>query len=566
MLLCNPKKMSAIFAAVARQPSLLPQNPVGVRLCELFPYLWNTIAAPNEVKPEWETLNKHPLRPRVLWQAWQDKTKLVGVRFGTDTLYGMLDIDRQSPYHPDQDPEALSTLRAALETIGIYRTVLITSSDSGGLHLYIPLPYAVPTFGLASALKQCVEAQGFEVAPGQLEIFPNTKAYGFGGEFIEYNAHRLPLQPASGSVLLDEDGNPTSGDLGRFFAAWDRAASGQSLEEVRAAIAIARSNGNKRRRRRLTIVEDWQQDLQTEINEGWTGYGQTNALLKTIACYGVVFERLTGEALAAFVQSTATNAPGYEDWCRHQPEITRRSTVWARAAEKYYWALGTEPKREGGFTGAPEGSNVIPINQNAQRALDAQRRIREAVERLITAGELPAEATPRKAALERQGISGRTLYKYPDLWHPGHQEAGTATTDPTCKPAQPEGNSADFTVKMGEGIKPPESIQSRKVYTLKPKMKCVILDLSPFQREYARSEINIGSGSELIVQGNPRRTSLTKSATMDTDKDPFKAMVDEEGNFVPLVENHSAMNDDQSFPGYASKVLLNQAGRDSPCI
>jgi hypothetical protein len=474
--------MTAIFATATRQSALLPQNPIGERLCELFPYLWNTITAPNEPQPEWVTLNKYPLRPRVLWQSWEDPETLVGVRFGNDTLYGMLDIDRQSPYHPAQDPEGLATLRAALETIGIYRTVLITSSDSGGLHLYIPLPAAVPTFGLASALRQCVEAQGFTVAPGQLEIFPNTKAYGFGGAFIEYNAHRLPLQPASGSFLLDADGNPTSADLGRFFTAWDRAAAGQSLNEVKAAIAIARSNGNKRRRRRLTIVEDWRQDLQTEINEGWTGYGQTNALLKTIACYGVVFEGLKGEALAEFVRTTAINAPGYGDYCRHQHEITRRATVWARAAEKYYWALGTEPKREGGLTGALEESNVIPLNQNAQRALDAQRRIRAAVERLTVEGHLPSAVTPRKEALEQTGISGRTLYKYPELWHPAHLAGGLVPEGlaGTCKPDHPEAIPGDFGGSQAESVKQPELRQSKQVYTLKENMKCRALVFAPF--------------------------------------------------------------------------------------
>jgi hypothetical protein len=515
MLLCNPKKMTAIFATATRQSALLPQNPLGERLCELFPYLWNTITAPNEPKPEWVTLNKYPLRPRVLWQSWEDPEMLVGVRFDSDTRYGMLDIDRQSPYHPAQDPEGLATLRAALETIGIYRTVLITSSDSGGLHLYIPLPAAVPTFGLASALRQCVEAQGFTVAPGQLEIFPNTKAYGFGGTFIEYNAHRLPLQPASGSFLLDADGNPTSDDLGRFFTAWDRAAAGQSLNEVKEAIAIARSNGNKRRRRRLTIVEDWRQDLQTEINEGWTGYGQTNALLKTIACYGVVFEGLKGEALADFVRTTAINAPGYGDYCRHQHEITRRATVWARAAEKYYWALGTEPKREGGFTGALEDSNVIPLNQNAQRALDAQRRIREAVERLTEEGQLPAEVTPRKEALEQQGISAKTLYKYPELWHPGHQEADATTSDATCKSALPLDNCADFTAGSIEGVNSPEAKQDGKVYTLQGNMKCMAL-----------------------VSGNLRTLSSHLESILNFDSDGLEILYPESS----LVNGHSVSN------------------------
>ena len=522
--------MTTIFATDVRQPTLLPQDPLGVRLCELFPYLWNTIAAPNEVKPAWETLNKYPLRPRVLWQQWQDRTKLVGVRFGTDTQYGLLDIDRQSPYHPAQDPEGLTMLRAALETIGIYRTVLITSSASGGLHLYIPLPYAVPTFGLASALKQCLEAQDFTVGPGQLEIFPNTKAYGFAGEFIEYNAHRLPLQPASGSVLLNEDGNPLSSDLGRFLGTWDWAASGQSLEEVRTAIAIARSNGNKRRRRRLTIVEDWRQDLQTEINAGWTGYGQTNAFLKTIACYAVVFERLSGEGLANFVHDTAMNAPGYADYCRHQHEIRRRATVWARATEKYYWPLGTEPKREGSLTNEAGGNPVIAINQNAQRALDAQRRIREAVEQLTNADQLPDEVTLRKTMLVQQGISARTLYKYPELWHPVYQETVAATIGGVGQPDPLGEDATDLALPMGEGVNSLEPPQSGKVYTLESKMKCVVLDFLPLGPQCSFSELPSAPGTVLISQGIPRRPWLTKSVTTGLDETSLKAIAAQDGD------------------------------------
>jgi hypothetical protein len=47
-------------------------------------------------------------------------------------------------------------MRAALETIGICRTILIRSSWSEGLHLYIPLSSTVPTFGLAKAIKLCL--------------------------------------------------------------------------------------------------------------------------------------------------------------------------------------------------------------------------------------------------------------------------------------------------------------------------------------------------------------------------------------------------------------------------
>jgi hypothetical protein len=76
-------------------------------------------------------------------------------------------------------------------------TLLIRSSHSGGLHLYLPLPELVKTFDLAVALHHCLSAQGFAIASGTLEIFPNPKPYGVE-KIIHYNGHRLPLQPASG--------------------------------------------------------------------------------------------------------------------------------------------------------------------------------------------------------------------------------------------------------------------------------------------------------------------------------------------------------------------------------
>jgi hypothetical protein len=76
------------------------------------------------------------MRPRVLWNDWQDANTLIGVRFTHDTVYGLLDIDAGSDYC---NPDGVAEIRAALETIGITRTVLTRSSWNGGLHLYIPL-------------------------------------------------------------------------------------------------------------------------------------------------------------------------------------------------------------------------------------------------------------------------------------------------------------------------------------------------------------------------------------------------------------------------------------------
>lgn len=467
----NPEKnMTVMIAAEGGQLSLIPRNPLGARLCETFCYRWHTISAENVSAPEWTTNTKYPLRPRVLWQIWNDPTTLIGVRFGSTTTYALIDLDCTSQYHPIRNPDGLKLLFAALETIGIVRSVLVRSSHSGGLHLYLPLPYAVPTFGLAQALKQCLEAQGIAIAAGQVEIFPNTKAYALPGTYIEYNAHRLPLQPDSGSCLLDADGNPQGNDLGQFFRHWDSAAAGQDLETLHEAIVIARRNSSKRKRHRIAPVEEWRADLQTEIAEGWTGQGQTNHLLKTIACYGVVFERLSGDALAAFVETSAVNAPGYEAYCQHQHEITKRSIVWARAAEQYWWALGSAHLRTSTAYGDLEtGSNVIPINRNQARAEDAQRRIREAVARLQAAEQLPAEITSRVQVLIRTAqTSLQTLYRNRDLWHPNHlkdEAAEGVITDETD-------DLSLSSIETGDPQETPKLSESEKLHTERENMKC----------------------------------------------------------------------------------------------
>ncbi|MBD2097708.1 hypothetical protein H6F90_21670 [Trichocoleus sp. FACHB-591] len=443
----------------------LPLSPLGRRLCETFPYLWQAILGVNEPDPQWQTITKHPIRPRVLWRLWQDSAQLIGVRFSGQTRYGIIDIDYESLYHPTQDSEAVKALRTALETIGLYRSILVRSSWSEGLHLYIPLPEEVPTFGLASALKQCLEAQGFIVKPGQLEIFPNCKAYALPGTYTEYNAHRLPLQPASGSCLLDNDYNPISDDLESFFQQWDTAAAGQALEELRSAIATARAN-RKTKRHRSNIVGDWQQDLLGDIQEGWTGHGQTNHLLKTIACYGVVFEGLTAEALAKHVHQTAISSPGYQQWCRHQHEITLRSQVWARAAEGYYWPLGSSPKRLGTLH-SDGNNNVVPFN--LARSEDAQQRIKAAFKHLEEQKQLPPNATARAKAIAQQGgVSTKTLYRYLELWHPSHQ---SDYENETCKIPDSETVLASFATSEAKSTELSKPVEDKEFYTYKKFMK-----------------------------------------------------------------------------------------------
>lgn len=449
----------------------LPLDPVGQRLCLTFPYLWQAIVGVNDAVPQWQTVQKYPLRPRVLWRLWQDSSQLVGVRFASQTRYALIDIDAKSDFHPQQNPEALTTIRSALETIGIYRTLLVRSSWSGGLHLYIPLPEGVPTFGLASALKQCLEAQSMPIAQGQIEVFPNCKSYATPGHYTEYNAHRLPLQPHSGSCLLDADYNPITQNIGRFFEQWDLAAAAQDMAELRQAMTTAKHNRRGKRHRQTTVVDEWLQDLRQEMEEGWTDYGQTNHLLKTIACYGVVFEGLKGDALTEFVHTTAIQSPGFSQWCRHQQQIQMKASVWAKAAEGYYWKLGDERTRQSqlhGIEGDPAG-----VSANVLRSEDAQRRIREAVAQLEAENRLPFAVTARAKAIAAQGaISLRTLYRHLSLWHPEH----SITIERSGKTPCPEVNTTDPPEKKEMEERSAKPREDGEFYTNFQLMKGVVSD------------------------------------------------------------------------------------------
>ncbi len=388
----------SVSLAQSQSSDPLPSDPSGQRLCEVFGrYLWCSIyadvLADSSLKAKWYTQRRFPLKNRVLWREWQEAARLVGVRPGHSTVYALLDIDIDSPYHPNQDESAIAQIEAALETIGITRTLRIRSSWSEGIHLYIPLPDVVKTFDLAVALKNCLVPQGFQLKAGHLECFPNVKAYGNCIK-TEYLAHRLPLQPASGSCLLDKNFNPGSSSLEEFFRQWDIAAAGQDFLTLKQALPLARQNRLKKVRNRLNKVDSWRQDLETVLVEGWTGPGQTNQLLKEMGCYGHVFLGHCDEALVDFIYDQATSSPGYGQWCRHQREIKMRSRVWATAIEKYYWPLGTCGKDR-----QTAQSNVVPFN--TLRAQNAQESIQAAVQQLESIHELPEKATARAQAVRK---------------------------------------------------------------------------------------------------------------------------------------------------------------------
>ncbi len=386
-----------------------------VSFLALFPHRHDYIWAKHTNHPNWQTESRHPLSDRLILQG----SFLYGVRFGAETAYAMVDLDRASPYHPAQDPLAVERLIAALEAIGLVDAIALTSSHSGGLHLYFPFSPALPTWQLAIALQTLLENAGFQIKLGQLEIFPNDRA----SEEVRYKAHRLPLQ--MGSYLLNREFQPCYTSPAVFCDRWQFS---QRRNDIAAATVAKVLKQARRQRFKLTgKAAKFLNDLNAEIETGWTAHGQTNHILGRIALRAYVFghlldasadrEPLTGAALVEAIAATARSLPGFAEWCRHQTDLQERAQDWARAVEaSKYFPYGHD--RIVPLSTAPT------VSWNRKQALEARSRIWLAVWILCNTDALPDGARKRLFALKSQGIGTDSLYRNCDLWHPKHLNQG----------------------------------------------------------------------------------------------------------------------------------------------
>ena len=401
------------------------------RFLALWPHRFDYLHAPHPApgtKPQWQTETRHPLSDRLINQG----TYLYGVRFGSLTQYAMLDIDSGSPYHPRRDPLAIARICEALEPLDLFQHLTLTSSDSGGLHLYFPFETPLPSWKVGLAITTLLENKGFKVMSGWLEVFPNAKAYNPTGDTL-YNGHRLPLQQSS--YLLNADLEPIESSGFHFINYWETATAHNDITSHTLELVIEQA---QRKIYRVSHkAEKFLNDLNTEIALGWTGRGQTNRLLGRITMRAYIFghilgasEPLTGEALIGHIMETARSLPGFTLWCRHQNDLEAKVKEWVRCIEASHYF--------------PYGADKLPIDiapaspsWNERQQTEVRERITQAVTKLQSTGTWPAGITERFDQLTSQGMSGSSLYKHKDLWHPQFMQTAAAVCDPKSPPDPP---------------------------------------------------------------------------------------------------------------------------------
>ena len=386
----------------------------------LFPHRYDFIYAPHpdpKKQPDWHSEDRYPLSDRQILKG----EYLYGVRFKKETRYCLLDIDRGSEYHPARSPLAIQKLLETLEPLGITDHIICTSSNSKGLHIYLPISKAFNSWKLAKAISTALEQVGFKLKQGQLEIFPNPRAYNTDETPSLFNAHRLPLQMGSYILNLNQDFLPISISHTHFVRMWKfcQRRNVLSKRRIKALIKQSKQLSYKLSNKAAKFLSD----LNTEIEEGWTDHGQTNRLLGRITMRSFIFNHITeggeplyGQKLIDKIVDVAQALPGYKDWCRHTHEIKERAAEWTRCIESsHYFPYGTA---KGKYKELKTDKAIKPPDWNQTKAQETQAKIISAVNDLREKNSLPEKATARFKALLKYSIGGASLYRYRQLWHP----------------------------------------------------------------------------------------------------------------------------------------------------
>ncbi len=448
-----------------------------VELSKLFHIGFNFITAANVPKPSWKTNRKYKLTRGEWVKRYADELTQLGVSFDTTTKYIMLDIDRGSKYHPYNDLKAFKKVCHALEKVGLLSHDNIYSSESQGIHIYFWLPHAVNTFRLAALVHVTLINAGIDLGDGQLEQFPNPKAYGDKDHPTYYKPHRLPLQPNAGGMLLDQDGevllsaaNLThEGMLAEFLRRAEITAAAQDMELLERKLdwaydkyktQIAKYQYHHHKEYTQT-AQEWKENLELTIAIGWTGHHQTNSLLPTFIAYGVVFLGLKGAVLAQWIYDEIIATRGYNEHCRHRHEIRKVIDGWVENTERqgYYVEYCGFPARSG--LSPYKVIKHIKSQRNEHNQSLIERTKHRLIETLAALTELPRKLTERIIAIGTkskelfgQSISRNTLYKpeYKSIWDSSQIEE--TSTDLAKDPTPPLNSTQAYSQQEDRPIEP----------------------------------------------------------------------------------------------------------------
>ena len=391
----------------------------------------------------WTTISKHFLLPdeTILDAIDGKKAEIYGLKFGDETRFAVLDIDKNSQYRNALELENLQVKFAAVGLIAKpYR-----SSESGGWHLYIFFEEWANRDQVQHCLSDWLRAHGYEIRNGILEVNPSGMGL------------RLPLQP--GFAWLDSRGNLIQRreeltrdealasflrDLEENKRNWSEAKNRieselEAIDRSRDRDALAHQkaidiDGFEKLFSYRLIAETYEEGRRI-WQEGLTKTGQRHDAIKAIEHYLWHGDEVAGvPALPATENDEARynlilrwleerhngfcNHINRGKWHKVKADI-KRACLWRRRSETYKVRtpyLMSERAIEVLIARSKKSRRMWTMEDlqkgNDGRLAEARRKIKEATEQLIAQGR---RVTLRQL-MRMTGCHKETLNKHADIW------------------------------------------------------------------------------------------------------------------------------------------------------
>jgi len=192
----------------------------------------------------------------------------------------------------------------------------------------------------------------------------------------------------------------------------------QDIDLLKQAIAEAKANYQPPKDNRKTI--QWREDLEQQIQTGWTGQGQSNQLLYLMGKYARVFLGCEeDEKIAEYITKTARASTGFTKFCGDIKRLEQKAKDIAKWCMKHHFPWGSQSKNE---------EQTDTETQKAQKQAERLERIRTSVNELNKTGEMPESIRGMAQAIAKAAkVSVETLYENKQLWHPEFTESRNST-------------------------------------------------------------------------------------------------------------------------------------------
>lgn len=331
---------------------------------------------------------------------------VVGIRPEGQIRAIWVDIDRKpqavSPYwHPCGQSRQLQRLEQEAAAAGCITTTL-RSSASGGLHVVIAMPEALPAWKAHWVGAELLARSGMELAAGQAELFPSRLTYSVSPDPKDWaQSHGVRLPGQEGSALLVGDRLATDTDLiyQQLLADLEATEAGplwsELLEAARSRQKAAEGQPQGHTPRRSTTRAH---------GVCWTAAGQTNENLGRLTTWARAAHphiRTVAE-LAPIIEAAAIAAPGFAE---HASELSQQDlSAWCAR-----WARCSLRREQ---TPAPHTPEVADKHHNRRLFLQS----RAALTKLWRSMQAAATELSQRAVAELSGLNRKNVRRHWDFW------------------------------------------------------------------------------------------------------------------------------------------------------